>query len=120
MGSVLQYYFDKYFLLHATPTLLVLPIWILGIILSIRIRKHNRKKFTLTFLAFTIFLVESISNVFITALLFINVSTAIMSSDQHATYSAVANWISILIRVVAWVILLNAFFNRKFLIVAKA
>ena len=120
MGSMLQYYFDKFFLLHATPTLIVLPIWIVGIILSLRFRNQDRKKFTLTLVAFTIFLTESIASIFITMLLFTNVSSAIISSEQQAIYSEVLNWISILFRSVAWLILFGAFLTRRFSTVANA
>ena len=120
MASVLQYYFDKFFLLHATPILSLLPIWIVGIILSLRFREQDTKKFTLTLAVFIILVIESVANILITILLFVNVSTATISSEQHAVYSEVVNWISILIRGVAWVILFSAIFDWKLLRIANA
>ena len=94
----------KQFLLFQIPFLL---IWVVGIILSIRFRKRNLQKFRFVFIAFTIFLIGSTGDVFTSSLSYVPFS----NSNQYIP--GMLYWISLLINVIAWAVLLNAIFNQR-------
>ena len=114
IADALRYYFNSWFFLDATPILSTLPIWIVGVVLSVRFRKQKLQNFTIILTTFIIFLTESIMHLFAIVLIRVSVTAAIITSDQHALYLDMVNWTSIFIRSVAWIILLWVFFKQKF------
>jgi hypothetical protein len=87
---------------------------LLGLLLSLYFRQRNPKKFHLTAISFTIFILGEILIPMLTTWLEINYAQQGVSLNQRATGYSVVNCASTFVYITAWIILLFAIFSHKF------
>jgi hypothetical protein len=87
-------------------TNLPILVWIIGIILSLKSRRRNPKKYLLTLLACSVFLASEITSILVRQWYF-------SLEDRHAHWSTyhTLSTVTTILGVLAWVILFYAIFN---------
>lgn len=88
-------------------------IWVVGIILSIRMRRQYEKKFTLTLTAFIVFLLAAVCDDIFFAITISKLYSHSLSVDQTAFYMTIRGLTSVFFQITCWVILLIVIFNPK-------
>ena len=111
IGSTFWEYFISY-LPYRTPLWL---IWFTGLILSIHFRQKNPKKFGFLVVAFSVLLVGTIGTLLAESTfsqIFLTLGKETPKIIYHFFYWF-PYWTPIVTNITAWIILVNAIFNRK-------
>ncbi len=92
---------------------LLLSVSIIGLALSLYLRKRNPKKFRLTSIAFAIILAGTILTAILSAWIDVNYVQAGVPASQTAMVYSSVTCISALVNVTSWIMLLIAIFSQK-------